>query len=250
MAVVLITGCSAGSIGFTMCGEFASRGCKVYATARDVSTMTALEAVPNVELMVLDVTKDVDVAKVVENVVEQEGRIDIIINNAGMACYGPILEVPIEEIRTIYDTNVLSILRVSRAALPHMARCKSGLIINISSIAGKIATPWAGVYCSSKAAVHSITEVLQMECRPFNIKVMLISPGGIRTSVAKNASIPTSLSAEDFARIVTAKALSKTPPFYMTMGSNSTVFAIMKWLPRMWVLNYAWHLLTAPVKES
>ncbi|KAF7364509.1 NAD-P-binding protein [Mycena venus] len=276
MSVVLITGCSVGGIGFTVCTEFANRGCKVYATARKVSKMKPLEALPNVELMTLDVTNDADVLKVVESIIEKQGRIDIIVNNAGMASFGPILEVPIEDIRAVYDTNILSVLRVSRAVLPHMASRNSGLIINISSIVGEIPTPWAGVYASSKAAVHSISEVLQMECRPFNIKVMLVCPGGIKTNVAKNASThfelppdslykkylpnimrrmyasqaPTALSAEEFAKIVAGKASSPYPPFYMTMGFNSGKFAIMKWLPRMWVLNYMWKLLTAPVKQS
>jgi short-subunit dehydrogenase len=124
--------------------------------------------------------------------------------------------------------------------------------------------------------VDSISQVLQMECRPFNIKVMIVSPGGVKTNVAKNASshfelppdslykkylpnikrrmwasqAPTALSAEDFAALVAGKALSSNPPFYMTMGYRSGRFALMKWLPRMWVLNYMWKLLTEPVKES
>ncbi|KAF7324417.1 NAD-binding protein [Mycena venus] len=111
MSVVLITGCSVGGIGFAMCTEFASRDCKVYATARNVSKMKPLEALPNVVLMSLDVTSDADVLKVVESIIEKQRRIDIIVNNAGMGSFGPILEVPIEDIRAVYDTNILSVLR-------------------------------------------------------------------------------------------------------------------------------------------
>ncbi|KAJ7511704.1 NAD-P-binding protein [Mycena galericulata] len=265
--VVLITGCSAGGTGFAMAVEFASRGYKVYATARDVDKMADLRTVQNIELMALDVIDDSAAVNVVQTIIEHAGRIDIVVNNAGMACFGPILEVPLKQIKEVYDTNIGSILRVSRAVLPHMAKRKSGLIINISSIVGEIPTPWCGVYASSKAAVKSITEVLQMECRPFNVKAMLVCPGGIKTNVAQNAStrfelapdslykpylakiltrlwtsqIPTSLSAEEFAKEVADKAEAPNPPFYWTMGSNSTTFAIMKWLPTLWALNFMWN---------
>ncbi|KAJ6575620.1 NAD-P-binding protein [Mycena vulgaris] len=274
--VVLITGCSEGGIGFTMCTEFSGRGCKVYATARNVAKMKSLEAISNIEIMALDVTDDANVVAVVDSIIQKEGRIDILVNNAGMACFGPILEVPFEQIKTVYDTNILSVLRVSRAVLPHMAHRKSGLVVNISSIVGEIPTPWAGVYASSKAAVNSITEVLQMECRPFNVKVLLFCPAGIKTNVAQNAStrfelppsslytqyldcilkrmwasqIPSSMTAEEFAKILATKALSANPSFYATMGSNSLIFTILKWLPRMWALSFLWKMGTAPVKKG
>ncbi|KAF7336133.1 Oxidoreductase [Mycena venus] len=116
--VVLITGCSEGGIGFTMCTEFAGRGCKVYATARNVAKMKNLEGVANIELMALDVTVDANVIEVVDSIVKKEGRIDILINNAGMACFGPLLEVPVSQIQEVYDANILSIIRASRAVLP------------------------------------------------------------------------------------------------------------------------------------
>ncbi|KAJ7659299.1 NAD-P-binding protein [Mycena polygramma] len=264
--IVLITGCSEGGIGFAMCHEFVGRGCKVYATARNVTKMKGLEAVPNIELMALDVTDDANVVAVVQSIINNEGRIDILINNAGLACFGPLMEIPLEQIKEVYDANILSVLRVSRAVVPHMAARKSGLIINISSIAGEIATPWSGVYASSKAAVNSISEVLQMECRPFNVKVLLVCPGGIKTNVAQNAAsrfelqpsslytkyldcilkrmwssqIASSMTAEEFAKIVATKALSQNLPFYLTMGSHSLTFAILKWVPRMWAMNFMW----------
>ncbi|KAE9397909.1 NAD-P-binding protein [Gymnopus androsaceus JB14] len=253
--VVLITGCSEGGIGFTMASEFARRGCKVFATARNVDKMKGLRDTPNVELMALDVTSAENAANVVDHIANQEGRIDIVINNAGMACFGnlefrPILEVPLEQIQAVYDTNILSVLRVSRAAVPHMAK--------------KSPTPWCGVYASSKAAIQSITEVLQMECRPLNIKVMICSPGGIKTQIAQNAQdkfelqpnslyskyldnimlrmwashVPGSMTAEEFAKVLADKAMGSNPPLYLTMGSHTTTFALLKWLPRLWALNF------------
>lgn len=129
---------------------------KVYATARTVSKMKNLEGTANIELMALDVTVDANVVEVVESIVKKEGRIDILINNAGMACFGmniaawgldffltqlfegPILEVPVEQIKEVYDANILSVIRMSRAVLPHMAAKKSGTIVNISSIVGEM----------------------------------------------------------------------------------------------------------------
>ncbi|KAJ7143411.1 NAD-P-binding protein [Mycena crocata] len=273
--VVLITGCSEGGIGFTMSAEFASRGCKVYATTRDVAKMKTLEDVPNIQVMAFDVTDNANVIRVVESIIQKEGRIDILVNNAGLGCFGPILEVPLEQIADVYDTNIMSIIRVSRAVVPYMAGRKSGLIMNIGSIVGEVPTPWSGVYASSKAAVHSISEVLQMECRPLNVKVMLVSPGGIKTNVSHNAAtrfalqpkslytkyldciigrmwtsqIPSSMPAEEFAKLVAVKALGDSPPFYLMMGSNALTFAIMKWLPRMWALNYMWKAYATPVKK-
>jgi short-subunit dehydrogenase len=131
------------------------------------------------------------------------------------------------------------------------------------------------VYASSKAAAHTISEVLQMECRPFNVKVMVVCPGGIKTNVSQNAAtrfelqpkslyseyldcimkrmwasqIPSSMSAEQFAKIVAAKALGRYPPFYLTMGSHTVTFGILKWLPRMWALNYMWKTYATPAKK-
>ncbi|CAK5270979.1 unnamed protein product [Mycena citricolor] len=272
--VVLITGCSEGGIGYTMCLEFASRGCKVYATARNTSKMKGLEPIANVELMALDVTVDANVDEVVTEIARKEGRIDILINNAGMACFGPILEVPLKQISEVYDANIMSIIRVTRATARHMAERKSGLVVNISSIVSEIPTPWCGVYASSKSAAHAISEVLHMELRPFNVKVMLVCPGGIQTNVAQNASNrfelqpeslytryldcivkrmwasqgPSSMKAADFATLVANKAMSPNPPFYLTMGSHSTLFALLKWLPRMTVLNYMWKTYATPSK--
>ncbi|KAJ7239265.1 NAD-P-binding protein [Mycena rebaudengoi] len=274
--VVLITGCSVGGIGFAMCIEFAKRGCKVYATARGMSKMEPLGGIPNIELMALDITDDSKVSNIVKMIIEKEGHIDIVVNNAGMARFGPILEIPMQEISNVFETNVLSMLRVSRAVVAHMSERKSGLIVNICSVMGEIPTPWAGVYASSKAALHSASEVMQMECRPFNIKVMLVCPGGIKSNVAQNASthfelqpsslyqqyLPniikrmwssqdtSSISAEEFAKVVAKKSLAPNPPLYLkNIGSNSMVFAILKWLPREWVLNLMWKLCTGPVNS-
>ncbi|KAJ7244450.1 NAD-P-binding protein [Mycena rebaudengoi] len=253
--VVLITACSV----FAMCIEFAKRGCKVYATARGMSKMEPLGGIPNIELMALDITDDSNVTNIVKMIIEKEGHIDI---DAGMARFGPILEIPMQEISNVFENNVLSMLRVSRAVVAYMSERKSGLTVNICSVMGEIPTHWAGVYASSKAALHSASEV------------MLVCLGGIKSNVAQNASthfelqpsslyqqyLPniikriwssqdtSSISTEEFTKVVAKKSLAPNPPLYLkNMGSNSMVFAILKWLPREWVLNLMWKLCAGPV---
>ncbi|TFY50172.1 hypothetical protein EVJ58_g11156, partial [Rhodofomes roseus] len=113
---------------------------------------------PNIERLALDVTNDANVNEVVASVIEREGRIDIVINNAGSMCHGPTLDNSIEDIAAVFNTNTLSIIRVCKAAVPYMVKRKRGLIVNIGSIVGEIPTPWSGPYSASKAAVASFSQ--------------------------------------------------------------------------------------------
>ncbi|THH21136.1 hypothetical protein EW146_g369 [Bondarzewia mesenterica] len=273
------------------CEQFAERGCKVYATARKVEKMQGFTVRSEIEPLALDVTSDEDVQRVVESIVAREGKIDILVNNAGVGCYGPVLEVPLEQVKNVFDANTFSILRVSRAVVPHMASHRQGLIVNIGSIVGEMyasiasyevvrpanrdtcfsPTPWAGIYAASKAATHALTEVLSMECRPFNIRVCLVAPGGVRSNIASSAmpvfklppdtlyaqfldnivarmwssQSPRTMSTAVFARKVVTKALAREPPFYYSLGYNSTLFQFLKWLPRTWVMWALWRSLAS-----
>ncbi|KAF6766612.1 hypothetical protein DFP72DRAFT_867129 [Ephemerocybe angulata] len=265
--VVLVTGCTTGSIGYALCEEFARQGCKVYATSRRVETI-AESSFPSIERLPLDVTSDESVAKAVEHIIEQDGKLDILVNNAGALVPGPLLDLDIDDVKRSFDLNTVSILRVSKAVVPHMAKRHSGLIINIGSVVGEIPTPWAGLYCASKAAVDSISKVLAMECQPLNIQVMHVAPGAITSNIAANgtsqfnlpedslwsAYLPDmirrinasqgkqSMSGEDFAKQVVGKALQKKQPFYtyLTLGGQSLLFIILRWLPRTVLLRLMW----------
>lgn len=267
--VVLITGCSEGGIGYALCKMYASKGCVVYATARRLESMDSLDE-PNIHKLVLDVLDEDNANAVVEKIVDAQGRIDILVNNAGGLSAGPMIEVPTEQVRRAFETNVISVLRMSRLVFPHMAQRRSGTLINIGSVVGLIPTPWNGIYAATKAAIHSISETLWVECKPFNINVVLVAPGGIQSNIAKNetsvfrlpenslygkflpniidrinsSQAPGSMPADEFARQVVQKTLVKNPPRYMTLGSNSTVFAILNWLPRMWALWFFWKRFT------
>ncbi|KAI0275314.1 hypothetical protein BC834DRAFT_43561 [Gloeopeniophorella convolvens] len=260
--VVLITGCSEGGIGFHLAGQFALQGCKVYATARKVEKMEALRR-DQIELLALDVTDDASVKAAVDTIIEKEGRIDVVVNNAGAGCYGPTLEIPLEQVQATFDLNVFSVLRVNRAVFPHMAARKQGMFITIGSVTGHAPLPWGGIYAATKSAVHAITNALDMECRPFNIKVLLVAPGGIKSNISanqesfsssntlygdyiekiwerRNVSQQNATPTDVFAKAVVTKALASKPPSYMTLGAGAALIAILTWLPRSWMLSILW----------
>ncbi|KAG6862162.1 hypothetical protein C0995_004244 [Termitomyces sp. Mi166 len=135
--VVLVTGCSTGGIGFALCHEFARQGCKVYATSRKVETIGEF-SYPSVEKLGLDVTDDAGVESVVKHIIETEGKIDIVVNNAGYFSAGPLIDQTIEDVKTNFDTNTFAVLRVARAVIPFMAKRRSGVIVNIGSIVGEM----------------------------------------------------------------------------------------------------------------
>ncbi|KAI6038278.1 hypothetical protein EDC04DRAFT_2570284 [Pisolithus marmoratus] len=260
--VVLVTGCTTGGIGFHLCEEFAEKGCIVYATSRRLETMQGFQH-DKIRTMALDVTKDQDIAAVVQKILEEQGKIDIVVNNAGALAIGPVAEATIEQIRNAFELNTFSALRVTNAIVPSMIKRREGLVINIGSVGGIITAPWNTLYYASKAALHSITEGLSMELKPFGIKVMLVAPGGVTSNISKNQALtfklpPTShyveyedrliesmnlavnkdsMPADTFAREVVAKALATCPPSYMSLGWNSWTVYILQWLPRQFVLG-------------
>lgn len=263
--VVLVTGCSTGGIGYALSEEFAEQGCVVYATSRRVETIADFSD-SNIKKLALDVTSDEEVQNVIQEIIRNEGKIDVVVNNAGVISPGPLIDHTSNETKKFFDVNAFSVLRVSRAVIPEMAKRKQGLIVNIGSIVGEIPTPWNGLYCAAKAAVYSMSEVLSMECRPFGIKVLHVAPGAVKSNISKSGaevySLPDnslyqsylpniivriwasqglgSMPTRAFARGVVSKALQKEPPLYMLSGGNSFLFAILKWLPRALVLKYMW----------
>jgi short-subunit dehydrogenase len=195
---------------------------------------------------------------------------------------GPTLEIPLEQVQAAFDTNVFSVLRINRAVFPHMAARKQGMFITIGSVVAQwhahllllsstppkanllcSPLPWGGVYAATKSAVHTLTDALEMECRPFNINVMLVAPASVKSNIAanqnynpppdtlyakyaekilarmnisQNSPMPTDI----FAKKVVTKALAPSPPGYMTLGRNTTLFWFLSWFPRLWVLSFLW----------
>lgn len=185
MAVALITGASRG-LGLATALHFARRGETVVAGVRGATCAGALEqAVAEEELAldvaVLDVTEPASIADAVGTVLERHGRLDIVVNNAGIGQWGAIEECGEAEARQLFETNVFGPLRLCRAALPAMRGQGSGVIVNVSSIAGRVAAPFSGLYAATKFALEAMSEALHYEVRSFGIRVAIIEPGVFAT---------------------------------------------------------------------
>jgi NAD(P)-dependent dehydrogenase (short-subunit alcohol dehydrogenase family) len=177
--VVLITGGSSG-IGKSI-GEFLhQKGFVVYGTSRNPENV--LNSV--FPLVALDVRDAASIKAAVSKVIEASGRLDIVINNAGVGITGPLEEIPTQEIRNNFETNFFGPIEVMKAVLPQMREQKSGLIINITSIAGYMGLPYRSVYSASKGALELITEALRMEVKSFGVEITNVAPGDFATNIA------------------------------------------------------------------
>ena len=179
MKVILITGASSG-IGFDAAQTLARQGDRVYAAARRMERMEPLKA-DGVLPLQLDVTDEASMQAAVRTILEAEGRIDVLVNNAGYGYFGAIENVPMEEARRQLEVNVFGLARLCQLVLPSMRTQGSGRIVNISSVAGKGVIYFGGWYHVSKYSIEALSDALRMEVKPFGIDVVLIEPGGVRT---------------------------------------------------------------------
>lgn len=178
--VVLVTGGSSG-IGRSIGIFLRSKGFKVYGTTRNLTNYSDFR---DFDLLEMDVRNPVSVKRAVTELISKEGRVDVLVNNAGIGITGPIEETPHEEILKVFDTNFNGPLHVSKAVLPFMRQHKSGLIINITSIAGYMGLPYRGIYSASKGALELVTEALRMETKAFGIHFTNLAPGDFSTNIA------------------------------------------------------------------
>lgn len=177
--VVLITGGSSG-IGKSV-GEFLKgKGFIVYGTSRNPQNYPDSQF----PIVALDVIDNKSILNCIEEVISNEGKIDVLINNAGAGITGPIEEIPETEIKRNFDTNFFGPINVIKAVLPYMREQNSGLIINVTSIAGYMGLPYRGVYSASKGALELITEAFRMEIKGFNINMTNVAPGDFATNIA------------------------------------------------------------------
>ena len=177
--VILITGASSG-IGMSAAFRLLAAGHKVYAAARRVERMSALQDVGAI-LLSMDVTDEASLEAGVNRILEEQGRIDVLVNNAGYGSFGPLETVPAEEARRQFDVNVFGLAKLTQLVLPSMREHGEGRIINVASMAGHFCEPRGDWYHATKYAVVSLSECLRMEVRDFGIKVVLIEPGAIRS---------------------------------------------------------------------
>jgi NAD(P)-dependent dehydrogenase (short-subunit alcohol dehydrogenase family) len=252
---ILITGCSSG-IGAALAREFAKRGHRVYATARRREALAPLEA-EGIHGLAMDVNDDASVAAAFGTVTREAGHLDVLVNNAGVSQVGAVVDLTRDDLRRQYETNVIAPVAVTRAALPLLraavAKNGSATLAKVGSIVGLFTTPFAGAYCSSKAALHSLTDALRMELAPFGINVVAIQPGGVRSSFGDHAEAAIRLPenslykpvergiraraqagqqhatpAEDFVVPVAEALLRSRPPRIIRGGENSVRLPLLK----------------------
>jgi NAD(P)-dependent dehydrogenase (short-subunit alcohol dehydrogenase family) len=254
--VVLVTGCSTG-IGRALALELHAGGHRVFASARRPDSIADLAAA-GIDTVALDVNEPGSIAAAVAETLRRAGRIDVLANNAGVNVFGPLLEQPLAEARAVFETNVLGLLAVTQAVVPGMADRRQGRVINVGSVVGVLPTPYAGAYCASKSAVHMLSDVLRMELEPFGIEVVLVQPGGVRSSIADsgargleryrapssryrevyagiekraNASQQNPMPAEEFARELVRQAFAVPAPRVVRLGTGADTLPRMAELP-------------------
>ena len=177
--IVLITGASSG-IGKSTSLKLIDNGYVVYGTARRVENMIEISK-KGVKTLFMDVTNDKSMRECVDKIIEEQGQIDVLINNAGYGSFGSLEDVSIEEARNQFEVNVFGLARLTQLVLPYMRKQRSGKIINVSSVVGKLSLPFSGWYCATKHALEALSDSLRLEVKEFGIKIIVIEPGAIKT---------------------------------------------------------------------
>ncbi|CAD6260670.1 unnamed protein product [Miscanthus lutarioriparius] len=266
--VVLVTGCSEGGIGHAMARAFAAAGCAVVATARSRGSMRDLDGAPRFLLLELDVRSDESARAAVADALREHGRVDVLVNNAGIHLVAPLAEVPMESFHQVFDTNVYGAMRLIQAVIPHMMERRKGTIVNVGSITALAPGPWAGVYSASKAALHALSDSLRVELKSFGINVMTVAPGGTKSNLGNSSAAkydqthdwkyykkyeeglrarteisqgPGSTPAEELAKKVVASVL-KNPPAWFAYGQFSAILSILYYAP-LWFRDYFYRLV-------
>ncbi len=249
--VALVVGASSG-VG-KCCSEYlVDQGYTVYGTSRNAlfAEESSYKDHSEIQMIPLDVTKEGTIRKAVNYIKENEEKIDILLNCAGYSLSGAVEDISLEEAKSAFNTNVFGIMMVCRNVLPIMRKQKSGLIVNISSVAGLISIPYQSMYSASKFALEAVTEALRMETKQFGINVSLIDPGDMKTNfkrtyakdaanspykesmdAAINAMIKSEQSGpgpevvlKDFKKILN----SKNPPVRLIVGLEYKFFGLLK----------------------
>ena len=188
--VALITGASSG-MGKDFSLRLLDEGYIVYGVARRIERMSDIEGAGG-HIIKLDITDDSSIVATVDQIIKEQGRIDVLINNAGYGSYGAIEDVPIEEAKRQFEVNIFGLARLTQLVLPHMRKNNFGKIINISSIGGKIYSPIGGWYHATKHALEGLSDCLRFETKQFGIDVIIIEPGGVESEwggIALNAAM-------------------------------------------------------------
>lgn len=252
--VVLITGCDTG-IGRALAQAFKLQGLLVVATGLSLESMGDL-AEKGIRTFPLDVTQKTDMDALLEQLRLAEITVDILVNNAGYGAMGPVVEMLISDAKHQYEVNVFGLLSVTQAFAQSMITRRRGTIVNIGSTSGILTSPFAGVYCSTKAAVHALNDAMRMELAPFGIDVVRVEPNQIRTTFgdtaasgllarfpaeshylsvkdaaiarAQSSQTADAMSAEEFATRVANAILAPKPPVRLRLGRQLWPYTLFK----------------------
>ncbi len=213
--VAVVTGSSSG-IGYETSIALARSGILTYATVRNLQKATNLESIRDKEMLPLkiqqlDVTDDASVNKAIQAIVSESGRIDVMVNNAGYGLVGAFEDLSMDEIRSQFETNFFGVVRVMQSVLPIMRKQKFGILVNISSGAGRFGYPSGSAYVSTKFALEGLSESIAYELDQFGIKVILVEPGVIRTNF-------------DSGMVMAKKSQNTTSPYFNMTKKMDTVF--------------------------
>jgi NAD(P)-dependent dehydrogenase (short-subunit alcohol dehydrogenase family) len=260
LRTVLITGCSSG-IGRALTEEFLRHGFHVYAAARNTDALSSMTD-ENLTVVKMDVNNHDDINAAVEQIQQRHGQLDCLVNNAGYAAMGPVIELSDDALKQQFNTNVFAPMALTRAMLPLLRTSGNAQVVNIGSVSGILTTPFSGAYCATKAALHSLSDALRMELAPFAIKVITVQPGAIESKFGDNslanlgdliddtsiyaplrsaiesratASQDNPTPATEFAKSLMAQLLSQ-PNAVIRIGNGSRALPWMRrWLPIEWL---------------
>lgn len=252
--IVLITGCSTG-IGRALAQAFIDNGDIVLATARNPSSLNGLDC----DQFALDVTDADSLSALHKEVSKTYDKIDVLVNNAGVATMGPVATMPLDTLRQQLETNTVAPLAVLQTFLPMLQESQAPMLVNIGSVSGVLTTPFAGAYCASKRALHALGDALRMELGPLGIRVITVQPGGVKSALGDNASAEVdrwldqdnlywplrddiigrakaqqegATAADKFAEEVVVKLTDEKPEPIIRAGAKSTLLpALERWVP-------------------
>ena len=219
MKSVIITGANRG-IGLETALAFAGAGYKVFATMRNPDSATVLkqkikEESLSISVSAMDVNADESVKSCIDAILQENGSVDVLVNNAGIERHGSVEELSMADFKDVMETNYFGVLRCTKALLPSMRKNRNGCIINVASIAGRIANTPLGAYNASKFALEAVSESLAQEVKPFNIRGVIVEPGIINTQMANDISASDECiypQTKRFAGLFVASLKKPTPP--------------------------------------
>tara|TARA_B110000014_G_scaffold212496_1_gene164998 strand:- start:48 stop:881 length:834 start_codon:yes stop_codon:yes gene_type:complete len=223
-SVALVTGCSSG-IGLETAISLGREGYFTYATMRNVKKASDLEKIVNdeklpIKILELDVDSEESTDNAITKIMEEKGRIDTLVNNAGWGMWGTVEDVSIEEFKQQFETNFFSIIRMIQKVAPIMRKQSAGNIVNVSSVAGRIGFPVSPAYISSKFALEGLSECLRFELSPFGINVIIIEPGVIKTKFFDSMKMAKKSDTDSVYNEITSKVVSGVK-MMAEMGTDS-----------------------------